>query len=330
MPLAVPAAKTSCATSSNRRGYIEIEACSPANMTLSVTIPTYETGKPVLYVISVDPGHDVVPYTVKRRYNDFLKLARDVEAEMGEPVAVPPPAKPGLWESVNIEHRRSELEIMLTALVRVPDFAESLAVGNFLELYSHRRSAKPPSVTLDWVNTTTDISRLIGEARRAANISYGRQRIVQAKALINQLQRGLQQQPTKALGSGELARRQQQLEGYMLTLHQLEAKTIDGDPRDQMFGRASEPKPPRVLGETSETRKLNNSGLVSQQQEVMNEQDSAIEDMLITVARQKELGMAINTELQKQNELLDELDGDVHRVNARLNEARRKTQRLNR
>lgn len=305
-------------------------------MVYSVSIPEYETGKPVMYVLSVDLGGEHPPYTIKRRYNDFLKLAADVESEMGEPVAVAPPPKPGLWEKVDIEQRRNELEIMLTALLRVPDFADSLAVNNFLDTYSHRHSSKKASIIMDWISTTSEISKLITDARNGTkNISYARQCIVQAKALTHQLQRSVEnQERAHQLGRGEFGRRKQQLDGYLLSLHQLERKRVetDSDPWDQLFPNSGGvgAKPDRVLGETSETRKLNNAGLMQQQQTAMDDQDLALEEMLAQVARQKELGLAINTELVKQNEMLEELDGDVHRVNAKLNEARRKTSKLNR
>lgn len=305
-------------------------------MVISASIPEYEAGKPVMYVLSVDLGTGNAPYTIKRRYNDFLKLADDVESEMGEPVAVAPPPKPGLWEKVDIEQRRSELEVMLTALLRVPEFADSLAVNNFLDAYAHRHSSKKASITLDWINTTSEITKLITDARNSThNISYARQCIVQAKALTNQLQRSVEQQEqANELGRGEFARRKQQLDGYVLSLHQLERRSVEteADPWEQLFPNAgnASANSNRVLGETSETRKLNNAGLMQQQQTAMDDQDEALATMLSQIARQKELGMAINTELVKQNEMLEELDGDVHRVNAKLNEARRKTTKLNR
>jgi len=294
-------------------------------MVYSVSIPAFKPGKPVLYEVHVDLGSGIQPYILPRRYSDFLKLAQDVETEMGEPVTVAPPPKPGLFGSVDCEARRMQLETMLVALVRVPDFADSMAVSTFLEVFSHRRAKKPQKSAVDWVHTTTEISRLTNEARNASQGPLIRQRAVQAKTLVGQLQRNLNAEG-KQYGAGELARRQQQLDNYLFALRQVERQgwdpVVSGLP-------GPEPEPAgRVLGETADTRKLNNRGLLQSQQTAMDDQDEMIEGLRAAVSRQKQLGMAIHTEITKQNEMLETLDEDVHRVNARLNQARRKTAEL--
>lgn len=296
----------------------------------TVSIPSFRQGKPVLYIVRVDLDKGIPPYSLERRYNDFLKLARDVEAEMGEPVMVAPPAKPGLFGSVDYEQRRAELEAMLIALVRVPEFAESLSVSTFLEVFAHRRAK--PRASVDWIHLTTEISRLITDARNSTQALQIRQKIVQAKTLVGQLQRSLQNE-SKDCGAGERTRRQQQLDNYLFTLRQLETKNhvgvvFDGMGDAETATSSISTGAGRVLGETAETRKLNNRGLLDSQQVTMEEQDEMIEDLRLAILRQKELGMAIHSELGKQNEMLETLDEDVHRVNAKLNQARRKTAEL--
>lgn len=299
---------------------------------ITVSIPAFREGKPVLYEVLVDLGAHTKPYVVLRRFSEFLTLAKDVEAELCEPVTVPPPRKPGLWENVDYNKRRIDLEVMLTALVRVPEFAQSLAVSTFLDVYKHKATDHGQSLTVDWVHTTSEVSRLVGDARSQSQPLQIRQRTMQAKALVGQLQSSL---AAAKLGAGEKSRRQQQLDNSLIAIMQLEVRmSAAGQSGAQQgldegdLGGGVLDDAPRVLGETSETRKLNNSGLLQHQQLHMESQDKLVEGLRAAVARQKELGLAIHAEVSKQNDLLDELDTDVHRVNARLNEARRKTERL--
>lgn len=299
---------------------------------VSVSIPAFRAEKPVLYEVSVDLGPQIKPYTVLKRFSEFLKLAKDVEAEMGEPVTVPPPRKPGLWESIDYNKRRIDLEVMLTALVRVPEFAQSLALSTFLDVYKHKAADRAQTPTVDWVHATSEVSRLIGDARSQSQPLQIRQRTLQAMALVGQLQSSL---ATAKLGQGEKNRRQQQLDNFLVAVRQLEVRLLAGGQLraqegfgDWELGGGAQDDAPRVLGETSETRKLNNSGLLQHQQLEMENQDKLVEGLRATVTRQKELGLAIHAEVSKQNELLDELDTNVHRVSARLNEACRKTEQL--
>lgn len=70
----------------------------------------------------------------------------------------------------------------------------------------------------------------------------------------------------------------------------------------------------RVLGkETERTRELDNEGVLQLQRQTMEEQDLSVEELRKIVGRQKELGIAINAELEVQNELLKLTDEDADR-----------------
>lgn len=70
----------------------------------------------------------------------------------------------------------------------------------------------------------------------------------------------------------------------------------------------------RVLGkETERTRELDNEGVLQLQRQTMEEQDLSVDELRKIVARQKELGIAINAELEVQNELLKLTDEDADR-----------------
>ncbi|KAI9816479.1 MAG: hypothetical protein M1827_001611 [Pycnora praestabilis] len=84
----------------------------------------------------------------------------------------------------------------------------------------------------------------------------------------------------------------------------------------------------RVLGaplpETSRTRELDNEGVLQLQKQMMQEQDLDVEALAKVVARQREIGFAINGELEEQNALLRLMDEDVERVQGKVGVAKKR------
>lgn len=99
------------------------------------------------------------------------------------------------------------------------------------------------------------------------------------------------------------------------------------------FGSSSKP-PARVLGvrpppvETAETRPLDNVGLLQLQQEAISKQDDRLSGLSAILRRQKDIGLAINQELAVQNELLDNLDGQLDKTGAKLGNAKKQMKKL--
>lgn len=88
----------------------------------------------------------------------------------------------------------------------------------------------------------------------------------------------------------------------------------------------------RVLGaplpETERTRELDNAGVVLLQRQQMAEQDQDVEELTKIVRRQKEMGMAIQREVEEQTEMLDEFSHNVDRVGAKVDVAKKKVRKL--
>ena len=81
----------------------------------------------------------------------------------------------------------------------------------------------------------------------------------------------------------------------------------------------------RVLGkETAETKELDNSGVLQLQQQKMADQDLDVDELRKIVQRQRELGVAINQELEVQNEMFRMVDEDVDRVQGKINIAKKR------
>ncbi|KAF9363190.1 hypothetical protein BGX34_004694 [Mortierella sp. NVP85] len=96
------------------------------------------------------------------------------------------------------------------------------------------------------------------------------------------------------------------------------------------------PNPRRVFGrvvqtvtESSETRGLDNEGLLILQQQQMQQQDDHIEQFSAILQRQKHIGLAIGQELDDQIHMLDELDRDVDRTALKLSLVNKKIGKIN-
>jgi regulator of vacuolar morphogenesis len=132
------------------------------------------------------------------------------------------------------------------------------------------------------------------------------------------------------LGSGELRRRKdllasarkekdglENLLNAMATKSKLDSAVATMQDKERLIGRGplGKPKPGRVLGkETEQTRELDNEGVMQLQKQIMQNQDQSAEELLKILSRQKQLGVAINEELQIQKELLNQVDEDTDRL----------------
>ncbi|KAK3391821.1 hypothetical protein B0T20DRAFT_488798 [Sordaria brevicollis] len=82
----------------------------------------------------------------------------------------------------------------------------------------------------------------------------------------------------------------------------------------------------RVLGaplpETERTRELDNEGVLQLQRDTMRDQDMEVEALARIVRRQKEMGLAINDEVERQTNMLDNLNTNVDVVDKKLRVAK--------
>jgi regulator of vacuolar morphogenesis len=99
-----------------------------------------------------------------------------------------------------------------------------------------------------------------------------------------------------------------------------------------LFGPGVSRPSGRVLGapvpETDKTRELDNEGVLQLQKQMMQDQDLDVEELAKIVRRQKQMGLAINEELQLQDEMLRRVDEDVDRVQGKLKIAKKRVQKI--
>lgn len=168
--------------------------------------------------------------------------------------------------------------------------------------------------------------------------------LIKAGTLVAALEEGLdniQKSNTQKLGEGEVRRRKDLItaakkdrEGLENLLHAMAQKekldTTVASMQDKQHLIGPKPKPGgRILGrETAETRELDNEGVLQLQKQKIAEQDQDVEELRKIVQRQKELGVAINQELQVQNEMLRRVDEDVDRVEGKITIAKKRVGKI--
>lgn len=90
----------------------------------------------------------------------------------------------------------------------------------------------------------------------------------------------------------------------------------------------------RVIGgppppETERTVELDNGGVLQLQKQMMQEQDDEVESLARVIRRQKEMGLAIHDEVERHKDMLDLLDEDVSRVQAKVAVAKNRAKKIN-
>lgn len=95
--------------------------------------------------------------------------------------------------------------------------------------------------------------------------------------------------------------------------------------RQDLLSNGSTAKPINSR-ETDATAELDNTGLLSMQQQVMQEQDGNLLLLERTVQGTKHIALQINEETSLQNRLLEEFDHEVDATSSRLRAVQRKAQ----
>jgi regulator of vacuolar morphogenesis len=182
--------------------------------------------------------------------------------------------------------------------------------------------------------------------------------LVKAGTLMASLEEGLKAMSTteagkvndgwgSGVGEGELRRRKDLLASARMEKEGLEklavslavkgqgtgsggsgAAAATQQDKNALFGPGVSRPSGRVLGapvpETDKTRELDNEGVLQLQKQMMQNQDLDVEELAKIVRRQKDMGLAINEELEYQVEMLKKVDEDVDRVQGKISIAKKR------
>lgn len=190
-----------------------------------------------------------------------------------------------------------------------------------------------------------------GNSTAAAEAGAAAKRVlVRSGTLIATLADGLRRiQESGRLGEGELRRRRDlvsqarmEREGLDRLSNSMPSSTSASGLGGSSQGQASTAdkagllkggRPSgRVLGaplpETDKTRELDNQGVLQLQKKEMENQDLAVDQLTTIIRRQKEMGLQIYDEVERQTEMLDKLDEDAGRVQAKVKVANNRIKKM--
>lgn len=290
-------------------------------------------------------------FTVKRRYSEFQDLVSKLSADLGISVGDFPyqlPAKRLNWfkgESV-AEERKALLDRFLNSIVRDLDLQNNALVHSFLQLpvnFKFNNNLTKPkdkgynlNIELDaihddnWLEVYRTLKSAVEDEKNQPASSFADK--IQTINKINRVLQPCIANLTKALEKSSLAaeksRRQTLLKEIQGTLDRL---LLSLDPKEPTNKIAEFGKSRRVLGqpvETKETIPLNNQELLQQQTQIHKQQDQEVEQLRKIIQRQRQIGQAIHTEVEEQNNLLDQFNDEVENTSEKLKEARRRAKKI--
>lgn len=218
-----------------------------------------------------------------------------------------------------------------------------------------------------WLDVHRDLKQILHESRQALARRDGavdsgnstaaaeaaasaKKTLVKAGTLIATLADGLRKmQEAGRLGEGELRRRRDlvsqarmEREGLDKLSNSMSSSTSTAGRGGASQGQASTSDKAvllrggrpggRVLGaplpETDKTRQLGNQGVLLLQKEEMHSQDAQVDQLATIIRRQKEMGLQINEEVERQTEMLDMLDEDTTRVQGKVKVANNRIRKM--
>jgi regulator of vacuolar morphogenesis len=187
--------------------------------------------------------------------------------------------------------------------------------------------------TTTWIDTVRETKSMLQDARSKVFVepNDARRNLIVSRARFDALTKGLELS-SDDIGEYEAKRRTELLNSLKREHRDIEAllsnvseeKSISNQPLSVAKKQLLKG---RIIGEpqeTGRTRALDNQELLQVQKQDFKDQDEELEQLSKVIQRQRELGIAINEELQLQNELLDELDGEVDRVSSKLHYAHKR------
>ncbi|CDK25728.1 unnamed protein product [Kuraishia capsulata CBS 1993] len=212
-------------------------------------------------------------------------------------------------------------------------------------------AADGPMSPNEWFEMLRDCKSLLQDCRSRMfsgstvecrkSLSSTKSRLVKLQEVMND------PQGWGSLGAGELKRRQdllvelqrdyddlQTLLTEMASDHSAVGKhPLSSSGRSEAYtqlfqGSSPVSKSNRVLGgkpqETSVTRQLDNGSLLQFQKDEIQNQDQQLNSLRSIIQRQRQIGVAINEELNVQKDILDALDQQVDDSTAKMKSARQK------
>ncbi|KAI5962970.1 uncharacterized protein KGF55_002762 [Candida pseudojiufengensis] len=259
-------------------------------------------------------------YSLKKRYSDFETLVNQLCHNIGINSKDFPYQLPGKrinWLNKNniIEERKIGLSQFLNQIIQDKSLQNEPEILSFLQLpknFKFQERAKIENKD-NWYETYRNLKNDLNEENN--------QNIVKLKERISKYYQPFMNDLIK---SSSVTDKEEQTKRRNL-ISQLQNK-IDS----LLLVKPEETKKiSRILGkETEETLPLNNQELLQHQIQIHQSQDKEVEQLRILIARQKQIGVTINQEVEEQNYMLDKFNGEVEDTTDKIKQARRRARKI--
>lgn len=300
--------------------------------------------------------------SVSRRYSDFVELVTTLSDDLGLGVSEFPyklPPKTSVFSSRKSvsELRKVLLADFLDKVVRDRDLQNRPTVHKFLQLPKNfnisrdlfkedTESVKDTRFLI--TDTDTDISgdqwllyfrivkSSISKLDRGKTLTTRAETREKVQKYVRPNLEKLARALTNLGRSGAISKNEWNSRTARLSQIQDDVESILGN-REELFQEATNARlGGRVFGkpsadaarETNETVGLNDRELFQQQQQIHKEQDQEVEQLRMIIARQRQIGEAINQEVEEQNEMLDRFSEEVDHSANKLQNARARAKKI--
>lgn len=312
--------------------------------------------------VSIGDKGSAEVYRVSRRYSDFEHLRQALEVQTKRAVPYSLPSKLASLVKTSgaiVSERRQGLALFVDRLLNDPQYRRSSTVlaffnlpqGVFLELdyddmEKRRNSVGEIESPTQWLQVLRDVNVQLEHARQ--DVSEGGS-VLKSKLKLKRCRAKLETLgkynlgSSSGLGAGEMAKRRKLLQSALRCCEELDRLASDSSflagassfassstadekldaSKRQLWGSNRG----RVIGkarETDVTRGLNNQELLQTQEQLMQRQDERLEHIREILQRQKQLGVAINEELDVQDEILKDFNQQVDRSAAKMHHAKKR------
>lgn len=261
-------------------------------------------------------------YSIKKRYSDFEQLVDSLCHDLGInhkdfPYTLPGKRINWLNKYNVIEERKTALAEFLNGMINDRSLQNEREFISFLQLPKNFKFQDRPQVNNEnWHELYRKVkSDLLDLSKTGLNVIK----------LKEQIRKTIQPSITDLITSSATEdKAESQRRRDMIS--QLQSKI------DEMLMPQQQSTFSRVLGgetkETEDTLPLNNQELLQHQVQIHQSQDQELEELRKIIARQRQIGETISTEVEEQNAMLDKFNEEVEQTTDKIKQARRRTRKI--
>ena len=322
---------------------------------MSITIPAEEEINGSTYY-QINVKLPLRSYTIKKRYSDFDNLVKTLCHHIGInrkdfPYTLPAKRIHWLNKSNVVEERKQEFTRFLNNMLLDSSLRNEPEFLLFLQLPKNFKFQHRPQIDENgeggdlWYDVYRSLKNQLLEELNSLKSGQGNTNTVRLKERIHK-----NYQPTiNDLANSAAANNKENKQEMMkrkLYISQVQSLVTqienfkkpnswgetdsngnsNGNGSRRIFGGASGGS--AHVKETDDTIALTNQELLQHQLQIHQNQDKEIEQLRVSIAKQRQIGEAINAEVEEQNSILDQFNEEVENTSDKVQQARRRAKKI--